>query len=65
MGVCELTLNRHTDPVWAIAVIDGLRVCSCSRDRTLKLWNVSSGLCKRTLKGHTERVKTVLLWLYN
>lgn len=33
---------------------DGLHLASGSEDRTVKVWDVVSGLCKTTLKGHNS-----------
>lgn len=35
-------------------------VLSCSRDKTIKLWEVRTGFCKRTFIGHEEWVKQVI-----
>jgi WD40 repeat protein len=35
-----------------IVVIDELRICSCSTDKTIRVWNLSTALCKRILEGH-------------
>jgi hypothetical protein len=40
---------------------DGRYALSGSRDKTLKLWEVSSGHCLRTFKGHTDPVISVFL----
>ena len=44
---------------------DGRRVVSGSRDKTLKVWDVATGECVATLKGHSHYVRraasTVLL----
>ncbi len=34
-------------------------VVSCSRDKTIKLWEVSTGYCKRTFTGHEAWVRRV------
>ena len=36
---------------------DGRRVVSASGDNTLKVWDVATGECVATLKGHTETVR--------
>ncbi len=36
---------------------DGRRVVSASYDSTLKVWDVATGECVATLKGHSERVR--------
>ena len=44
---------------------DGRRVVSGSGDKTLKVWDVATGKCVATLKGHSSNVRcaasTVLL----
>eukprot|EP00479_Gromia_sphaerica_P005215 TRINITY_DN16242_c0_g1_i1.p1 TRINITY_DN16242_c0_g1~~TRINITY_DN16242_c0_g1_i1.p1 ORF type:complete len:198 (-),score=9.11 TRINITY_DN16242_c0_g1_i1:241-834(-) len=37
----------------------GDRLISCSRDMTIKVWDVSSGFCIATLKGHEKWVRVV------
>jgi len=37
----------------------GEEIVSCSRDKTVKIWNVDTGLNKRTLLGHDDWVKAV------
>jgi platelet-activating factor acetylhydrolase IB subunit alpha len=32
-------------------------ILSCSRDKTLKLWEIATGYCKRTYLGHEEYVR--------
>jgi WD40 repeat protein len=56
-----MTLRGHTDTVYAIVVIDELRVCSCSSDTTIKVWNVGSGVCVRSLEGHADGVYDMVL----
>ena len=36
---------------------DGRRVVSASYDKTLKVWDVATGKCVATLKGHSEHVR--------
>ena len=33
---------------------DGRRVVSASGDKTLKVWDVATGKCVATLKGHSQ-----------
>jgi WD40 repeat protein len=35
---------------------DGSRIASCSEDKTLRIWNPSSGQCVTTMSGHNGRV---------
>jgi BTB/POZ domain len=42
-GIVEATLVGHTDYIWRIIVLEDGRLCSCSSDKTIKLWSVDSG----------------------
>src|SRR4029077_3528715 len=56
-GRAVVTLEGHTDRVWACAVTpDGRHVVSASYDHTLKVWELASGRAVATLEGHTRRV---------
>ena len=39
----------------ALQLADG-RLVSGSRDGTLKIWDITSGICLMTLEGHEDRV---------
>ena len=39
-----------------VALADGRRAPSASRDHTLKIWDLETGVLLRTLEGHTEMV---------
>ena len=36
---------------------DGRRIVSVSRDKTLKVWDIETGECVATLKGHSDWVR--------
>ena len=36
---------------------DGRRVVSASDDKTLKVWDIETGKCVATLKGHSDDVR--------
>ena len=38
---------------------DGRRLASSSPDRTVRLWDVETGACVKTLKGHGNNVTSV------
>jgi WD40 repeat protein/predicted Ser/Thr protein kinase len=49
-------LRGHTDFVWSGAFSpDSRRLASCSKDRTVRLWEIETGEC-RVLRGHTDEV---------
>src|SRR6185503_16582347 len=53
-------LEGHTAWVTSVAVtVDGRHAVSASDDRTLKVWDMSTGQMVRTLEGHTARVNGV------
>jgi WD40 repeat protein len=56
------TLIGHARGVWAVALTpDGRRAVSASRDNTLKVWDVQTGVELWTLSGHTEAVTGVAI----
>ena len=38
---------------------DGNRSLSVSSDGTLKVWDIDSGLCLKTVEGHSDRVRAI------
>ncbi|KAL2273895.1 hypothetical protein FJTKL_03984 [Diaporthe vaccinii] len=50
---------RFIPPGAAGAPASGNLLVSASRDRTLRIWDVSTGYCIRTLSGHAEWVRDV------
>src|SRR5438067_5402754 len=51
------TLKGHEGSVMAVAFSpDGKVLASSSRDKTVKLWDPTTGELKRTLTGHTADV---------
>jgi WD40 repeat protein len=54
------TLEGHTDSVEAIAFSkDGNTLASASGDRTVRLWDPTTGQCRQTLEGHTDAVGAI------
>ncbi|KIV98219.1 nuclear distribution protein PAC1 [Exophiala mesophila] len=41
------------------APLSGNTLVSASRDKTLRIWDVTTGYCLKTLKGHTDWVRAV------
>jgi WD40 repeat protein/serine/threonine protein kinase len=61
-GVQEpLTWHGHSGGVMSVAFSpDGKRLASASQDRTIKLWEATSGQLTRTLQGHSRHVNCVV-----
>lgn len=56
-------LVGHTGAVRSVAWSpDGTLVASASADRTVRLWDASTGQAVRTLAGHTDAVFSVARW---
>ena len=59
--VLRATQAQHTSSVTGLAFHPGLGVLgSCSKDRTVKLWDVNSGAQLVNLDGHTAWVQGVV-----
>jgi tricorn protease-like protein len=52
-----LRLSGHTNEVFRVCISsDGKQILTSSMDRTLRLWDASTGKTLHVFKGHTERV---------
>lgn len=61
-GALQRTLAGHRGPAFTVAVTpDGRRAVSASGDRTLRVWDLSTGETVRTLSGHAATVRAVAL----
>ncbi|KAF2195100.1 hypothetical protein K469DRAFT_615361 [Zopfia rhizophila CBS 207.26] len=59
-SACLQTLEGHSDGVRSVAFSrDSTRLASASGDRTVKVWDASSGQCLQTLEGHSGGVMSV------
>ena len=60
MVECLQTLVGHSDAVTSVAFShNSAQVASASWDRTVKVWDASSGECLQTLIGHISEVTSV------
>jgi len=56
----DVTLFGHTSSVVSVRFIpDGTRIASGSSDKTIRLWDASTGEELHTLNGHTSIVRSV------
>jgi WD40 repeat protein len=59
-SACLQTLEGHSNAVRSVAFShDSTRLASASDDRTVKIWDASSGECLQTLDGHSDWVRSV------
>src|SRR5687768_16914678 len=59
-SACLQTLEGHSDCVTSMAFShDSTRLASASGDRTVKIWDASSGACLQTLEGPSNYVTSV------
>ena len=57
---CRVTMVGHTDTVRCVQMDKTRdRVISGSYDTTLKLWELRTGICVKTLRGHTAPVLAI------
>jgi WD40 repeat protein len=55
-------LRGHTDQVTAVAVTpDGRWVLTGSSDATIRVWDIQSGKCLRTLRGHNYTIYSIVI----
>ena len=53
------TMYGHTASVTALCVYEEELVVSGSADTSVRIWNPTEGVCKHTLRGHSEKVLCV------
>ncbi|PHH53425.1 Vegetative incompatibility protein HET-E-1 [Ceratocystis fimbriata CBS 114723] len=57
---CLRTLEGHAGEVASVTFSnDGQRLASGSCDKTVKIWDATSGACLQTLQGHADEVTSV------
>ena len=61
-GADPKVLTGHADPAYAaVYTPDGTKLVTGSFDKTLRLWDLATGKCLRTLEGHSVGVNAVAL----
>ncbi|MBR5175054.1 MAG: hypothetical protein IKW89_03875 [Bacteroidales bacterium] len=52
--------TSHLDEITALAITeDGTKCISASKDSTLRVWELASGLCQMVLEGHSDPIYTL------
>ncbi|KAK4149570.1 vegetative incompatibility protein HET-E-1 [Chaetomidium leptoderma] len=60
-SACLQTLEGNRNPVRSVAWShDAARLASASWDRTVKIWDATTGRCVATLEGHSNPVESVV-----
>ncbi|CAG9323625.1 unnamed protein product [Blepharisma stoltei] len=49
-----ISFYGHGGPIWCCLQIPNFKLATGSYDRTVKLWNMHTGKCESTLRGHLE-----------
>ncbi|KAF2830975.1 vegetative incompatibility protein HET-E-1 [Ophiobolus disseminans] len=59
-SACLQTLEGHSNGVRSVAFShDSTWLASASDNKTVKIWDASSGACLQTLEGHSDEVRSV------
>jgi WD40 repeat protein len=58
-GFCFL-LEGHSDLISRIIRISNEKIASCSFDKTIKIWNMITGECLRTIEAHSNFVRFMI-----
>jgi WD40 repeat protein/tRNA A-37 threonylcarbamoyl transferase component Bud32 len=59
-GRCIRTFEGHNEFINSVCFSpDGKTALSGSYDKTIKLWNVETGICIRTFEGHNKSIQSV------
>ncbi len=57
---CVRTLKGHADVINSFIQLSDGTLASGSKDKTIKLWDPETGVCKQTLQGHIKAVEALL-----
>jgi len=54
-------LKGHTSNIFSLVVLPNGDLASGSRDKTIRIWDTTSGKCKKELKGHTSDINSLVV----
>ena len=58
---CEMSLRGHTvNARWTVEMDDPAYICSASKDKTLRIWNLQNQTTEKILMGHTDYVRCLM-----
>jgi WD40 repeat protein len=60
LGTFRATLDEHEAVITSMTLTSDNKLITASKDKTLKIWNLNSYLCIKTLEGHNNPVHSVL-----
>jgi len=60
---CIHVLKGHKSHIYGLILSeDNTTLISCSGDKTIKIWNLSNYTCIKSLEGHSDWVRNILLF---
>jgi len=54
-------IMSHQKQIQCLANFGNYKLVSGSQDKTLKIWNLETGICEKTLKGHSDAVTEIIV----
>ena len=52
--------NPHDNSIFKVISLPNNRIASCSWDETIKIWTLSSDIPFKVLKGHQDKINSIL-----
>jgi hypothetical protein len=56
----NFVLSGHTKRIYHIHAIDDYRLATCSKDQTIRIWNLCNGECETILTGHFGKIRRIV-----
>ena len=67
-GILHLKSHRrliYNRSVYSVCKVEPGVIASGSDDNKIKIWNIDTGECRRTLEGHTKYITLKISWKAN